>query len=209
MKNNKIVYVSKCWRKKKEKLLFATLGLVLGILLGIGSCYIYSQFIETTIYSASTIEEVPESIQIQEVVEEPVELKVMESAPPPRYGFTDDDIYLMTVLLSGSKDVDGDGEFDIDYRKNIDYDQTSLVLCVVMNRVQSEKFQNTVSEVIWQKGQFSPMVRWTRGIPKVSDISLKLVTEWCTAYDAWDDSVQTIPENHLYFSGDGRKNYSR
>ena len=33
----------------------------------------------------------------------------------PRYGFTDDEVYLMAVLLSGSKYVDGDGEYDVDF----------------------------------------------------------------------------------------------
>ena len=46
----------------------------------------------------------------------------------------------MAVLLTGSKYVDGDGEFDFDYGRDDEYDQISLVLCVVMNRVRSERF---------------------------------------------------------------------
>ena len=72
-----------------------------------------------------------------------------------RYGFTNDDIHLLSVLLTGSKNVDGDGEFDFDYGRGEEYDQISLVLGVVMNRVQSDKFPNTVSEVIWQGSIFS------------------------------------------------------
>lgn len=128
---------------------------------------------------------------------------------PPRYGFTEDEIYLMAVLLSGSKYVDGDGEFDIDYGRDEEYDQISLVLGVVMNRVRSENWQNTVSEVIWQKGQFSAMPQWKKGLPEVSDISLQRVSDWCKAYDAHDPGVQTIPEDHFYFTGDGRYNHSR
>ena len=134
-----------------------------------------------------------------------VKTELVEQIEPPRYGFTDDDIYLMAVLLTGSKDVGGDGEFDIDFRKTIDYEQVYLVLCVVMNRVQSPKFPNTVSEVIWQRGQFSFMPRWRNKLPQVSDISLKKVIEWCKAYDSWAPGIQSIPENHLYFRGDGRK----
>lgn len=127
----------------------------------------------------------------------------------PRYGFTEDDIYLMAVLLTGSEEVSGDGEFDFDYGRSEEYDQISLVLCVVMNRVRSESFPNTVSEVIWQKNQFSLMPIWEEGLPQVSDISLQKVTEWCEAYDAYDPGAQSIPEDHLYFSGDGHNNYSR
>ena len=128
---------------------------------------------------------------------------------PPRYEFTEEEIYLMAVLLCGSKDVDGDGEYDFDYGHDDRYDQISLVLCVVMNRVRSDVYPGTVSEVIWQKGQFSPMTRWGKGLPQVSDISLQRVTEWCKAYDAHDMGVQSIPEDHLYFSGNDMKNFSR
>ena len=149
--------------------------------------------------------EVFESTQI--IIEPLVEPELISK--PPRYGFTEEEIYLMSTLLTGSKYVGGDGEFDFDYGRDEEYDQIYLVLCVVMNRVQSEQYPDTVSEVIWQRGQFSPMTRWTKGLPQVSDISLQRVTDWCKAYDAYDTSVQSVPENHLYFSGDGRRNYSR
>ena len=131
------------------------------------------------------------------------------SAKPPRYGFTEDEIYLLAVLLSGSKDVDGDGEFDIDYGRDEEYDQITLVLCVVMNRVRSDKWPNTVSEVLWQDGQFTAMLQWLDQLPEVSDISIKRVKEWCNAYDTYDIGAQGIPEYHLFFTGDGINNYSR
>ena len=133
---------------------------------------------------------------------------IPEVAPEPRYGFTDDEIYLMAALLTGSKYVDGDGEYDIDYGHQDNYEQISLVLCVVMNRVRSDIYPNTVSEVIWQKNQFSPMKRWKNGLPEVSDISIQRVTEWCEAYDANSTGTQSVPDNHLYFYGDGVKNHS-
>ena len=128
---------------------------------------------------------------------------------PKRYGFTDNDIYLMTVLLCGSGKTDGDGEYDIDFDNNIDHDQVSLVLSVAMNRVMSDRFPNTVSEVIWAQGQFSPMPRWKNGLPTVSDKSYQIVKDWCVAYDAHDLSIMSIPEDHLYFAGNGKTNRSR
>lgn len=139
----------------------------------------------------------------------PVPTPSPEPTPAPRYGFTDDEIYLMAVLLTGSKKVDGDGEFDFDFGRQDEYDQISLVLCVVMNRVRSDVYPDTVSEVIWQKGQFSGMYMWKKKLPEVSDISLQRVTDWCKAYDAYDTGVQSIPEDHLYFCGNGRINTSR
>ena len=128
---------------------------------------------------------------------------------PKKYGFTDSDIYLMTVLLCGSGKTDGDGEYDIDFDTNINHDQVSLVLSVAMNRVMSDRFPNTVSEVIWAQGQFSPMSRWKNGLPTVSDKSYQIVKDWCVAYDAHDLSIMSIPEDHLYFTGNGKINISR
>lgn len=128
---------------------------------------------------------------------------------PSKYGFTDSDIYLMTVLLCGSGATDGDGEYDIDFDNQDNHEQISLVLSVVMNRVMSDKFQNTVSDVIWAPGQFVLMPRWANGMPKVSEESYQIVKKWCEAYDSHDMSVMSIPENHLYFAGNGVVNRSR
>lgn len=133
---------------------------------------------------------------IKEVEKEEVEEPVFE----PRYGFTDDDIYLMTVLLCGSEKTDGDGEYDIDVGNYDNHREIGLVLGVVMNRVMSSEFPNTVSEVIWAKNQFTPMRRWVNGLPKVSERSYQIVKEWCEAYDAHDLSILSVPENHLFFS---------
>lgn len=153
----------------------------------------------------------PIIIQIEYVPKEPEKEFTLEEMPEiePRYGFTDDEVYLMAVLLSGSKYVDGDGEYDIDFHNQDNYEQIALVLNVVMNRVNSDKFPDTVEEVIWAPGQFSPMKKWVNGLPEVSDISLKIVKEWCRSYDTYEPESQTIPENHLYFSGNGVINISR
>lgn len=134
---------------------------------------------------------------------------IPETTRAPQYGFSDDDIYLMTVVLSGSKHVSGDGEYDIDYGNQDRQDQISLVLGVIMNRVRSNLYPDTVSEVIWQRGQFAVMKRWKKTkLPEVSDESLEIVREWCNAYDHYESEVQIIPKNHLYFWGDGKENHS-
>ena len=53
------------------------------------------------------------------------------------------------------------------------------------------------------------MKKWKKQLPKVSDISIKVVEDWCKKYNTYDPKCQTIPEDHLYFYGDGFKNYSR
>ena len=139
------------------------------------------------------------------IIEEPV-AAVTEPEPvvvEPRYGFTDEEVYLLAQLLCGSSKVDGDGEYDFVYTAKyfpdkLNYCEISKVLCVVMNRVRSEQFPNTVSEVVLQKGQFSPMPKNAKKTP--DDIAIQKVQEWCDAYDNWDTGVQNVPEDHLYFS---------
>ena len=156
--------------------------------------------------------EVPRQTE-DRIKEEPPEVQEIEELPiplmQPRYGFSENEIYLMAVLLSGSKYADGDGEYDIDFSGQNDYDQIALVLNVIMNRVDSEQFPDSVSEVIWAPGQFSPMKRWVGALPEVSDISLQRVREWCKAYDTYDPESQVIPDSHLYFHGNGVINISR
>ena len=124
-----------------------------------------------------------------------------------RYGFTEDEIYLLAQLLCGDKSVDGDGEYDIDYQKEINYYEVSKVLCVVMNRVRSKDFPNTVAEVVLQKEQFSVMPQNADKEP--SDIALQTVREWCEAYDNHANFIQVVPNNHLFFTGDGKINTTR
>lgn len=157
-----------------------------------------------------------EPIQAQDLpIYKPI-VVIEEVIRKPKYGFTEKDIYLLTVLLCGSGKKDGDGEYDFDFMQKDNIltsthtrQQISLVLNVVMNRVNSKQFPNTVSKVVWAKNQFSYMPHWRNGLPKVNPESYAIVKEWCDAYDAYDNSVVTIPTNHLYFSGNGTVNKSR
>ncbi len=145
---------------------------------------------------------------VQEIVHEEVEEIVHEEVEEaPRYGFTDEDIYLLAQLLGGDKNIDGDGEYDIDFKTNIDHIEVNKVLGVVMNRVRSKDFPNTVNDVVLQKGQFSVMPRNLEATP--SEVGLNTVRAWCEAYDIYDLSVQTTPESHLYFTGNGVINITR
>lgn len=132
----------------------------------------------------------------------------------PVYGFKQQEIFLMAQLLCGDKNRDGDGEYDIDFGNDDRYDQISLILCVVMNRVNDDRFPNTVEDVIWQNNgttyQFSVMKQWD-DFNKVcipSDIAIQRVTEWCDAYDRGDPGAQSIPIDHVMFVGNGNENIS-
>jgi hypothetical protein len=132
---------------------------------------------------------------------------VLEEEVQLRYGFTDGEIYLLAQVLSGGGNVDGDGEYDIDFREEINYYEVGKVLGVIMNRVRSNDFPDTVTDVVKQKGQFSVIPRNLTREP--SDIALSTVREWCTAYDNYINLVQVVPKNHLFFTGNGTINTTR
>jgi len=148
----------------------------------------------------------------------PVEAKYIEAVAPVtdvryeehvklQYGFTEKEIYLLAQLLCGSKDVSGDGEYDFDFMEEIDYAEVGKVLCVTMNRVNSNKFPDTVKEVVLSDNQFSVMPKNLKKTP--SEKALKVVREWCGAYDHYAPGIQSIPTNHIYFNGNGKTNTTR
>ena len=147
----------------------------------------------------------PTLLSIEKDIPEP--FTVIEETVEPRYGFTDEEIYLLAQVLSGDRDVDGDGEYDIDFQEEINYYEVGKVLGVIMNRVRSDDFPNTVTDVVKQKGQFSVIPRNLTREP--SDISLSTVREWCTAYDNYINLVQVVPRDHLFFTGNGKTNTTR
>jgi len=123
-----------------------------------------------------------------------------------RYGFTEDEIYLLAQLLCGDKTRDGDGEYDIDYQQDTNYYEVSKVLNIVMNRVNSCHFPDTVTDVVMQEGQFVVMPRNAAKIP--SDKAIAVIRAWCNSYDnsLW---TQSIPVDHLFYHGDGETNITR
>lgn len=142
--------------------------------------------------------EIPE--EIEEIdIDVPATIEEREEIIEPRYGFTEEDILHLAQLLCGDESYNGDGEYDFVYgalHDDMNYCEMSKILCVVMNRVRNDMFPDTVSEVLFQKGQFAD---YRRINTEPADIAIEKISEWCEAYDQWDPGIQTIPEEHLYF----------
>lgn len=140
---------------------------------------------------------------------EPIESIELTPEAEPRYGFTEDEIYLLAQLLCGDENTSGDGEYDIDFvdQSDINYYEVSKVLCVVMNRVRDDRFPNTVKDVVLAKNQFSVMPKNLKATP--SEMALTVVEDWCKAYDEFDMGIQCVPENHVFFTGNGVSNITR
>ncbi len=78
----------------------------------------------------------------------------------------------------------------------------ALVMLVVLNRVWSDDFPDTIEEVIFQKNQFSPVVEGGRYWTTVPDAGCHEALEM--VMDGWDES-----QGALYFESTGKSEWHR
>jgi len=185
--------------KKKFKLkrfLQRGFGAIIAILIGLLLTALFTD------KAQSVIQPVAPTVTSELIVS--VQTPIPTKKAEPRYGFTNAEIKLLAQLLCGDANKDGDGEYDLDFRKYVNYNEVSKVLDVVMNRVRSNRFPNTVVDVVLADGQFVVFPKNLNTQP--SALAIKVVGDWCRAYDSFDPGVQVIPESHLFFTGDGITN---
>lgn len=185
--------------KTRRAQAIAVLLIFLGFLiLYLVECTLYPVTADTIETTATTIEP---SIEIEMTYSRSKPETLVITEPPMRYGFNDGEIYLLAQLLCGDESIDGDGEFDFVWQYEHDQPykkEMSKVLCVVMNRQRSDIYPDTVTDVVMQSEQFTPMPENSYTSP--SDIAIQEVRKWCEAYDYYDPGCQIVPEDHLYFS---------
>ena len=156
----------------------------------------------------TTIKHVEPATKATDVKEKPVtKPKVHKKVVKPRYNFTNEDIYTLAQLTCGDKSIDGDGEYDIDYQANVNRHELYKVLCVVMNRVRSNSFPDTVQGVVLQKRQFDVMPRNLKSEPSIK--ALAFVDDWCREYNRYNREAQVVPKSHLFYEGNGIINITR
>lgn len=119
-------------------------------------------------------EVIPEVTEITYV--EPDIVEVAEESPT----LSEEDLYLLARIAM----AEAEGESEEGQR---------LVMDVVLNRVDNESFPNSVHDVIYESGQFSPINngRFDRCVP--TDRLIELATE---------ESINRTDYDVLYFSGD-------
>lgn len=85
-----------------------------------------------------------------------------------------------------------------------EYDK-ALVVEVIMNRVFSSKFPNTVYEVLMQKGQFPGLSR----LIHLGRFSKQVTPSVKAAVDLYLSHPEKFQHGYLFYSGDGHRNYFR
>ncbi|MBR5370828.1 MAG: cell wall hydrolase [Oscillospiraceae bacterium] len=85
-----------------------------------------------------------------------------------------------------------------------EYDK-ALVVEVIMNRVNSKLFPNTIYEVLMQKGQFPGLSR----LINLGKFSKQVTPSVKAAVDLYLSDPSQFQHGYLFYSGDGHRNYFR
>ena len=159
-----------------------------------------------TLKSAGSIEvevEHTETIPAQKILadNEPGELEIKKldtttSAVTPIVYYTEDDVIMIAKLLTN----EAGGVRSLT--------QKSAVAWVVLNRVASSKYPNTIVGVITQPYQFEGWHPETEPYDECIKLARDVLELWNMEMNGSKEGVgRTIPEEYLYFTGDGVNNY--
>lgn len=155
--------------------------------------YEAEEFTETT---EASVEYVEESAPC---VEEEIQVEYAPGEYPEGYVFSSgyvkgSDDYIRLCNTVGA-------EYGFDY---VSIQEKAKVAAVVINRVNSASFPNTVYGVLTQKYQFNTSYASTYYFSSVTE-SVKQAVDWYLDIGYWDSNYSWM----LFYSGDGRWNYFR
>lgn len=138
-------------------------------------------------------ETVPEALEISYTYEPQREVPAQKSVPvsedeaPEDSGYTESERYMLMKLAM----AEAEGE---------DTEGKALVIMVVLNRVQSDEFPDTIEEVILQPGQFSPVAEGGRYYTVEPDEDCQRALD--LVLSGWDES-----RGALYFESFKRESW--
>lgn len=152
------------------------------------------------ISSIKEAEEVKVEVEKTEVipVEKAAEEKeTVEEVEEPSYIFyyTENDVIMVAKLLT--KEAGGVRSIT----------QKAAVAWVVLNRVMSNKYPNTIAEVITQPYQFEGWHPETEPYDDCIKLARDVLERWNREMNGETNVGRIIPEEYLYFTGDGVNNY--
>lgn len=80
--------------------------------------------------------------------------------------------------------------------------EKAAVIWCVLNRVDSERFDNTIHEVITARHQFA----YWKGLPilpEYQDLAVDVLNRWVAEKNGEENVGRTLPKEYLYFCADG------
>ena len=89
-------------------------------------------------------------------------------------------------------------------------EQAAVAWCI-LNRVDSDDsyYPDDIIAVITQLGQFHGYDAEHPVLPELQELALDVIDRWQREKDGEADTGRVLPQDYLFFSGDGRHNYFR
>lgn len=85
-------------------------------------------------------------------------------------------------------------------------EKAAVVWCV-LNRVDSPKYPDTVTEVVTQNHQFVGYKASNPATEEFMEIARDVLVRWHSEKNGTSDVGRVLPKDYLYFTGDGARNY--
>lgn len=89
--------------------------------------------------------------------------------------------------------------------------ERAAVAWCILNRVDSDDsyYPDDIIGVIVQPGQFHGYDAEHPVLPELQELALDVIDRWQREKDGETDTGRVLPQDYLFFSGDGRHNYFR
>lgn len=139
-----------------------------------------------------------EVLETNETIEEdifeipPEDTKGNEESTSP---YTDEDVEFIAKTVYGEALV-----------THSDMEMAAVAWCI-LNRVDDERFPDTIEKVVTQKMQFFGYKETNPVLPEVEKLVRDVLDRWCSEKSGEQDVGRVLPENYYYFVGDGRHNH--
>lgn len=87
--------------------------------------------------------------------------------------------------------------------------EQAAVVWSILNRVDSDKYPDTIVGVVTQNSQFHGYNRRHPVISSIYDLTVDVMTRWEREKRGETNVGRVLPKEYLYFYGDGRRNHFR
>ena len=119
-----------------------------------------------------------------------------EPTQPARTYYTPSDVNILSRLVYGEG-------------RGLNKTEMSAIVWVVLNRVDSPLFPNSIYEVIMQPGQFYTHEPNFPVWDNIQELVIDVLNRWSSEKNGVADVGRTLPNDYFFYWGDGYHNYFR
>ena len=136
-----------------------------------------------------------EESNLEEVVEQPIIIEPIVTQPVKTY-YTPHDVDILSRLVYGEG-------------RGLNKMEMSAIVWVVLNRVDSPLFPNSIYGVIMQPGQFYTHEPNFPIWDNIQELVIDVLNRWSSEKEGVINVGRTLPNDYFFYFGDGQHNYYR